>query len=318
MQNFSLNRYLFLIFLSLINLFFGFKINAAAINNFDSDSENSQEFEEEAPSVFELIDQDDLTIAGKYIAKAKRLSLFFDYINDRDVDGATPLHWTAWRNMPEFMDLLLKNNADPNLVEDQDGCTPLHWAVDQNHLEAVEKLLNAKGVKNNLTDMNNYTPFLMALLHLYINNDQPESISIAKKIVFLFLKKGFIINSYADQISAMGYDVALIENLNSIYIYKNRLKQAILSGDYAKVKYFATKCSFGLFDELGETPLYWAIRSRKLDMLALVLFIRPELTENLDYNFIYFLIANNYFEAIKALCKYKDLYESEIKKSDQV
>ncbi|XP_062943920.1 ankyrin repeat domain-containing protein 55 [Cynocephalus volans] len=49
-------------------------------------------------------------------------------INHQDSEGMTPLHWAAFHNRPQHIQMLLKKGADLTLV-DKDFKTALHWAV---------------------------------------------------------------------------------------------------------------------------------------------------------------------------------------------
>ncbi|XP_068127937.1 ankyrin repeat domain-containing protein 55 isoform X2 [Hyperolius riggenbachi] len=49
-------------------------------------------------------------------------------INHQDNEGMTSLHWAAFHNRPQHVQILLQKGADPTLV-DKDFKTALHWAV---------------------------------------------------------------------------------------------------------------------------------------------------------------------------------------------
>ncbi|XP_053156215.1 ankyrin repeat domain-containing protein 55 isoform X2 [Hemicordylus capensis] len=49
-------------------------------------------------------------------------------INHQDHEGMTSLHWAAFHNRPQHVQILLQKGADPTLV-DKDFKTALHWAV---------------------------------------------------------------------------------------------------------------------------------------------------------------------------------------------
>jgi ankyrin repeat protein len=46
----------------------------------------------------------------------------------------TPIHWAAFHNRPQYVQLLLDHDADIS-VQDVDGKTPLHWAAQVNILQ---------------------------------------------------------------------------------------------------------------------------------------------------------------------------------------
>ncbi len=64
-----------------------------------------------------------------------------DYINLPNQDGFSALHYAAYNQNPEMIELLLhQGNANPNVVDDE-GNTPLHVIADSNNIAAARKLL---------------------------------------------------------------------------------------------------------------------------------------------------------------------------------
>ncbi len=62
-------------------------------------------------------------------------------VNERGVNGYTPLHYAAAINEPEIIELLLTNGADPNSRTNVDDyTTPLEEAERCGHTEAAEIL----------------------------------------------------------------------------------------------------------------------------------------------------------------------------------
>ncbi|MDA7520608.1 ankyrin repeat domain-containing protein, partial [bacterium] len=89
-------------------------------------------------------------------------------VNAKNVDGETPLHWTASAGHKEIAELLIANGADVN-AKNVDGQTPLDVAVDWfndeladllrkvGHIEAVKQHL-AAGTDVNAKGEYGYTP----------------------------------------------------------------------------------------------------------------------------------------------------------------
>jgi hypothetical protein len=51
-----------------------------------------------------------------------------DVVFSKDKDGATPLHWAAFKGQNDAVRLLLANRADVN-ARNNNGSTPLHWGT---------------------------------------------------------------------------------------------------------------------------------------------------------------------------------------------
>lgn len=63
-------------------------------------------------------------------------------INDYDSEGLGAIHWAADRGHANILDILLKNGANVNLVDQESGQTALHYAISCGHLECIKILLN--------------------------------------------------------------------------------------------------------------------------------------------------------------------------------
>lgn len=63
-------------------------------------------------------------------------------INDYDADGLGAIHWAADRGHANILEILLKNGANVNLVDNESGQTALHYAISCGHLECIKTLLN--------------------------------------------------------------------------------------------------------------------------------------------------------------------------------
>ena len=64
-----------------------------------------------------------------------------EYVNGRDGQGNTALHWAVYSNQVSSVALLLALGADPHL-RDLNGNTALHVAVMANHPKIVKELLS--------------------------------------------------------------------------------------------------------------------------------------------------------------------------------
>ena len=60
-----------------------------------------------------------------------------EYLDVRDKQGNTPLHWAAYLNQFNVTTLLLSLSASTDLL-DHEGNTPLHIAVMNNHPKIVK------------------------------------------------------------------------------------------------------------------------------------------------------------------------------------
>ncbi|CAB0038758.1 unnamed protein product [Trichogramma brassicae] len=58
-------------------------------------------------------------------------------VDARDEDGNRPLHFAVGRRNDKFIELLLRNGANPNLAN-KDGMTPLHVLSEGNHLAIIK------------------------------------------------------------------------------------------------------------------------------------------------------------------------------------
>ena len=95
----------------------------------------------------------DIVRAVQYGAHERVLELIeagYD-INQPDNDTVYLLHWAAINNRREVIKLLIEKGANVNVVGGDLQSTPLHWAVRQGHLAATV-LLMKNGADPNLLD----------------------------------------------------------------------------------------------------------------------------------------------------------------------
>jgi ankyrin repeat protein len=81
-------------------------------------------------------------------------------VNEAEADGATALHWAAYRDDLQSADALLKAGAKPNAANDL-GTTPL-WMAAQNGSETMVKRLLDAGANPNLALLSGETPLMVA------------------------------------------------------------------------------------------------------------------------------------------------------------
>jgi uncharacterized protein len=81
-------------------------------------------------------------------------------VNARTSDGATPLHWAAYRDQAEILQLLIRSSAAVNATNDL-GVTPLWVAATSRGTTTVETLL-AAGADPNLVPPTGEAPLMIA------------------------------------------------------------------------------------------------------------------------------------------------------------
>jgi ankyrin repeat protein len=81
-------------------------------------------------------------------------------VNARQADGATALHWAAYRDDLETVNLLIRAGADVNAVNEL-GATPLYLAAENGSAAIVERLLTA-GARADTALPSGETPLMTA------------------------------------------------------------------------------------------------------------------------------------------------------------
>ena len=89
----------------------------------------------------------------------------------------------------EMVDLLLTNNADPNL-QDRGGETALHWAAARGYLEIVKKLLESENIDINITNIDGRN----ALHSIFDDEEDLFDLEHVEAIMKLLIEKGININ----------------------------------------------------------------------------------------------------------------------------
>jgi len=84
-----------------------------------------------------------------------------------DKDRSTPLHWAAWKDQPEVIEVLLDAGADIQAHNDNYhwGTTPLHAAAHGNNPRAVTALLHGGADVNAVKANGSGTPLAETTVH---------------------------------------------------------------------------------------------------------------------------------------------------------
>lgn len=101
----------------------------------------------------------DLIQDSKRRAAVEMIRLGAD-VNERQVDGTTPLHWAVYNSDVELTNMLLSREADPNIIN-RFGSFPLAEAVKLGHVELVRALLEA-GADPNLANPDGQTALMLS------------------------------------------------------------------------------------------------------------------------------------------------------------
>ena len=121
-----------------------------------------------------IADGVDVNCADKYRRSALSLSITRNMVktgsllinagadvNNRGIDGRTPLQDAAWMGQTEICKMLIEANADIN-AKNKHGETPLHWAVQNGTIDTI-KLLIKRGVRLNEPTNLGITPLGIAI-----------------------------------------------------------------------------------------------------------------------------------------------------------
>lgn len=90
--------------------------------------------------------------------------------NTADDRGFTPLHWAAFKNVPDLVELLIDRQAEVN-ARTSTGATALHQAAASGNVRSIELLL-AAGARVNDADQEGATPLYRALIAGHVDAAQ--------------------------------------------------------------------------------------------------------------------------------------------------
>ncbi len=126
----------------------------------------------------------------------KLLLLYKANPNSQDSDGETALHWAAFINNKQFVELLLDAGAQLD-IKDTVGEQPLHWHAALGNTESIELLLSY-GANGNAQDIQGNTP-----LHYAVRIGQVGAVkALLKANVSLSVKNNHGLTPYVTACSA--------------------------------------------------------------------------------------------------------------------
>ncbi|RXG69859.1 Ankyrin-3 [Armadillidium vulgare] len=111
-------------------------------------------------NLFKAVKLNDSKNVEKYIKEGA-------FVNGKTKENTTPLHYSSWKGFHDIVNILLENNANPNVIG-KGGCTPLHYAAKFNQHDIVISLLS-HGAIYNLKNQNGKTPLDFASLTCVTN-----------------------------------------------------------------------------------------------------------------------------------------------------
>eukprot|EP00931_Biecheleriopsis_adriatica_P092565 TRINITY_DN66369_c0_g1_i1.p1 TRINITY_DN66369_c0_g1~~TRINITY_DN66369_c0_g1_i1.p1 ORF type:complete len:902 (-),score=229.28 TRINITY_DN66369_c0_g1_i1:89-2506(-) len=92
--------------------------------------------------------------------------------------GRSAMHLAARKNLPEIMEVLLKNSAQPD-IRDPDGWTPLHHACCNGHSEAVQVLIKHDAMVD-IKSFGGLTPYQVTRLRSNPGQLSQEALALVK------------------------------------------------------------------------------------------------------------------------------------------
>lgn len=149
------------------------------------------------------IDNEESDLLDQYL---NRNALNLNEVNNYSkYQGLTPLQYAAMNGLDEIVKVLLKHNADINMVDSKYSRTPLHFAVIGRHLETVKMLLNDDRIDLLKKDTENYYPLEyacidfdveMEILGIQTKLGSNKNQKILKEIILAIFEKHEITRAY--------------------------------------------------------------------------------------------------------------------------
>src|SRR3990167_1321687 len=261
-----------------------------------------------------------LVAAGKF-EDVKKLLDSKANVNDRDENSQTGLHVAAQLGKLDIIQLFLQRKKLDINAQDEHGWTALHWAANKGKSEICQVLISHKNIKPFLPNDDFNTPFL----YLCRSRIDENSITEFKKILQAFVVRGVdinernrfgesplhyaIISSNTEAVEFLCQNKCNINALNKLqeilllfffrFIFLKKIFWIIFSLYF--FPFFLGNFSNLKFQSRGETPLNYAVRGGKVELVKLLLehgayaFYHPKDPNSLDH------LTNN--EQIKQLIK---------------
>jgi ankyrin repeat protein len=191
-----------------------------------------------------------------------------------DDSGQTALHIAALYGQNDTLQILLDNGANPNF-RSKDGATPLAVSARSGQVSAVERLLNS-GADPNIPTLNGKSPYQLALSRIdhpgIKNPDDP----LQKHSLQMAERK----NLPYQRILKLLSSVATSEGIDPSTRYASEhLMKAAGEGDVEQLRALLEKSvDPNTTDEIGFTPLRWAIAGGFPEAIRLLLQHRADPT----------------------------------------
>ena len=227
----------------------------ASVEKFLYKCENNLPIKEDSDPISSYLSKDD-ALQNKYSILNLLCSLPHD-INQKNIDGNTPLHIALINNLPlKFINILLNDGASVNALNNE-GKSPIYYACSSKKI----RLLMKYGANLNIVDKKNVSLLEYAICcknkslicELFRINDNPSlcltHVNEVLKTVFI---NQFFVSKLLNYLVRLGADIGLFfKDMPEPLHYSCR------AGSLWLVKYMLNKGeNIGLVDGAGSTPLH--------------------------------------------------------------